>query len=336
MAAFACNVTEPVLSLVGFHLSPELLVSQMGPSSTRKKSPKSNGGAAGDGGGGGGGRGGGGEDNNGDGGIGEALAREFGADLEDPRGAVTEAYVLLLKRLILEGAVGEPLEAAVARTVFACTLDWMIGGGGGGGGGEGEGAPRGMSYDDSCTLCILDLFSVALKSAAVLEKVGAMYCGFVESLAARGYDLRSAAGCSLATRSGTGAGMVMAALFSGASGRMPPWALEFIPASLRAIAAALGGDPAAYRRCVDFAIDCRVAARGREDGAAREFWLSGRFIGKQKELAKEALRGSFGKCLKADNWKDMKNALKVACGGKKKNAGFKLKPSLRRFENTRV
>ena len=124
---------------------------------------------------------------------------------------------------------------------------------------------------------------------------------------------------------------ILTTYFSLARRRLPPWVLEFIPDALKGVAKGLGNDVGEIDRAVVWAIESCVVGKG----GTRTF-LSGKYIGKAKDAHKQNLRDCFMKCVATGVWKDTKNGLKLACGGKKKRAGFKLKPSLRKFENTRV
>jgi hypothetical protein len=307
--AFASEIATGVLELLSYHLTPELLLQRNSKLLKRNESLEVTRGSI--------------DDDSDD-------ERDADGNSEDdPRNPTCEAFVLLLKKLIDDGASGAAFEAIISRTVYVLVLDMTVGG---------AAAASGMSFDDSCTLCILDLFGACLHNLAILEQVGSLFSAFFMTAKQRGCEVRSSAAGSeaLATPAGAGAAMIVAALLNASSGRLPPWALEYIPASLQSMGVALATNLQVYEHAVNFAIDCHVAvvAPGAEN--TPRFPLSGRFISKQKPVAKQNLRDCFSKCLAKSDWKEMKNGLKVACGGKKKQAGFKLKPSLRRFENSRV
>lgn len=136
----------------------------------------------------------------------------------------------------------------------------------------------------------------------------------------------------------TGAGLCIAALLSGASGRIPPWALEFMPLTIKGIWTGLGADLGATQLAAEIARGCCffAASRAGANNRHRARVLSGKYASRLKPKAWTDFHTVLRTCAQSGNWKDMKNGLKFACGRKKKDSGYKLKPSKRTYENSRL
>ena len=64
--------------------------------------------------------------------------------------------------------------------------------------------------------------------------------------------------------------------------------------------------------------------------------LSGKYTSKLKQKAWADFLAILRESAKTGCWKDMKNGFKFACGRKKKDSGYKLKPARRIYENSRL
>ncbi|GMH52437.1 hypothetical protein TrRE_jg12558, partial [Triparma retinervis] len=257
------------------------------------------------------------------------LGKRFRPDLdfEDPRNAIGEAYYLMGMKILklCRGKGQEPggdVLEVVSRCVSLVVFDWLIG--------EGAG-PGGIDYDDSFTLVILDFLPLALSFGSVIVRVGELFEQFLGSQG--GVSVEGGLGGGGGGAGEVGAEVIIAALLHAASGRVPPWALEYIPPSFEGIFVGMGGESGGAAGMI---VNCTgVAGKIKWQGEGGWRPVGGIFVYRLKEAAVQDLLKCVNNCCRTRNWKELKNGLKMACGRKKKGKSYKLKPSLRSFENAR-
>ena len=132
-----------------------------------------------------------------------------------------------------------------------------------------------------------------------------------------------------------GAEIIIAAFLHAASGRIPPWALEYIPPSFGGLHTGLGGKAGV---AANMLVNCTgVAGKIKwQDEAGGWRPVGGIFVYRVKEAASKEVIKCINNCCRTGNWKELKNGLKMACGRKKKGKSYKLKPATRSFENMRL
>ena len=264
--------------------------------------------------------------------LGEAV---FTADFEDPRLSIGEVYYKMGKKVCeqfshsFEGGDDRLLDA-LAAMVHVVLLEWLnladV---------QGEkegrlGAGGGMDFDDSVTLVIFDFLGLACTHQRILEKVGALFGrrygpklvlgSAAEAVATYGEREQAAL---------VGSGAVLSAMMSAASGRLAPWAIEFMPKAYESIFNANNSNLTAWSLALKIGIECKIVV-----GSGRYAVLSGKYVSFLKDKAMADYVTGVNGAAKENNaagWHKVKNLLKLACGGKKKKSGFKLKPSKRMF-----
>ena len=178
VAEFCGTVGGEVLTLVGEGLS----VQGIGANNPKKKNNASNNNDDD-------------EDNDGDWGVGDD-------DSEDVRNSLVEAFVVLVKKTVDKGGCGAEFEQTVAKLIYVFCLDWIVGAAGTGR----------MSYDDSCTLCLMDLFAAVCGNGRVLEMVADLFANFFQ-----GVEIHGGTG-GLESKASMGGAMIVCAMLNGASG----------------------------------------------------------------------------------------------------------------------
>ena len=252
-------------------------------------------------------------------------------DFEDPRNAIGEAYYAMGTNILglckREGReLGGDLLEVVSQCASLVVFDWLIGEGAGTGG---------IDYDDSFTLVILDFLPLALSFGSVIVRVGELFEQFLGSQA--GVRVEGGLGSGGGGAGEVGVEVTIAALLHAASGRIPPWALEYIPPSFEGIYAGMGGGEGGGGGAgAGIVSGTGVAGKIKWQGETGWRPMGGIFVYRLKNAAVEDLLKCVGNCCKTRNWKELKNGLKMACGRKKKGTNYKLKPSLRSFENNRL
>jgi hypothetical protein len=128
-----------------------------------------------------------------------------------------------------------------------------------------------------------------------------------------------------------GMSIVGAALFRGAQGALPPWAVESIPEVYSAFFFALDKDPERFGLVLRASMDLRLQTSvDRFGGVMSGQLLSGGSFETMAEAAKATFITQAVDLSRKDNkesWRRLKAVVKQACGGKKKEADFGQKPS---------
>ena len=122
-----------------------------------------------------------------------------------------------------------------------------------------------------------------------------------------------------------GKAIVGASLFRASSGGLPPWAVDNIPQVFEGFFIACNSDMQEFQLLL-----CASMTVHHTD------LLAGRFIAAMSDTNKTTFVTSSMEEIAKGNWRRFKVLLKQACGGKKKQAGFKLKPSPTNWECDRV
>ncbi|GMH90072.1 hypothetical protein TrST_g1857 [Triparma strigata] len=262
-------------------------------------------------------------------------------EYEDPRNGILEGFyglaVKVMEGIGPDGTFPEEFEERLAEVVGVFIADWTISRG------KNSGGPcPGLDPDDPATLLLLEFLPLACRSANVLTKVAQKFTDFVAST-------QPSAILRISTSSPhspqppppstpppvVGAGLVISALLNGASGRAPPWALEFMPSTFGGLFQGLGNNTASLLLALK--IGSFSYFEMRPPSPARV--LSGKYVSRLKPAAYNDLENCVKACAdsgRGGKWKDLKNALKMATGRKKKSTTYKLKPSKRSYENQRL
>lgn len=135
----------------------------------------------------------------------------------------------------------------------------------------------------------------------------------------------------------TGMVILVATLFRAIQGAMPPWAVESVPALYAALFVALGQDVTLYVGILGAAM--RVRAISRYGGVEEGQLLAGRHFEGVSEHFHETFLVQVRDCCQANttaSWKRLKQVVKGACGGKKKETDYNQKPSPTRWQIDRV
>ena len=135
------------------------------------------------------------------------------------------------------------------------------------------------------------------------------------------------------------AGIVIlaAALFRGVQGSLPPWTVESVPFVYGAFYNALNKDTELFVRILGAAMQVRAASP--YGGVAQGNLLSGRYFAGVSDHFRHSFLQQVTELCQTDtpaSWKKMKQVIKAACGGKKKETDFKQKPSPTRWDFERV
>jgi len=133
-----------------------------------------------------------------------------------------------------------------------------------------------------------------------------------------------------------GASIIGAALFRGAQGALPPWALELIPNVFKALWAALDKNEAVFALFLYSSMEVRLSGARAIGSVKPGQLLSGPCFETMTFEAKSNFVSKASALCKQDNWNRLKVVIKQVCGGKKKETDFKQKPSQTRFEFERI
>mgnify|MGYP005850680267 CR=1 FL=1 len=113
-----------------------------------------------------------------------------------------------------------------------------------------------------------------------------------------------------------------AALFRGAQGSLPPWAVESIPQVYLAFYFAMGKDTSMFVGILGAAMRVRLPHGTPQYGSVGEGQLlSGRYFDGISDQFHQSFLASVADICQADNtagWKKLKQVIKAACGGKNK------------------
>jgi hypothetical protein len=139
-----------------------------------------------------------------------------------------------------------------------------------------------------------------------------------------------------------GASIIGAALFRASQGAFPPWAIEFTPDVYSSLFVALGKNVDRFRLVLRISMDVRLSSSppGCRFGSVEAGQLlSGRYFEGMSDTTKNDFVNQAAALAEQDDtaaWKRLKVIIKQACGGKKKDTDFGQKPSLTRWDFTRL
>jgi hypothetical protein len=256
----------------------------------------------------------------------------------DPRPTLLEAWLLAMIDLMkLEGQVGLDHQittlltdtcVAVISLLFYPTLTRP----------EDRTDDPGMSFDGPQSLALTSFFSHCFAlpiGHAILEAA-------CHSLSSRiPVDFGPHAQSASADARVASIAIVGAAFFRAVQGGLPPWAVESIPEVYSAFYKALGQDATVFGRVLYLSMEIRFPSNAttRVGGLQPGKLLSGRHfesLGQQnkEKLIQDAV--SLANTNDTASWRRLKVLIKAACGGKKKDAGFQLKPSPTRWDFDRL
>lgn len=130
-----------------------------------------------------------------------------------------------------------------------------------------------------------------------------------------------------------GLAILISALYRSVSGAVPPWAVEESPTLFKSIYVAMGSNCDAFIQILH--VSTKLKASVSFGGIRAGELLGGRYLDVSDRHIESFLTKSKEVCNKGD-WKKLKVALKATCGGKKKDAGFNLKPQFTSWECDRL
>jgi len=250
-------------------------------------------------------------------------------DFADPRGTLAESWFLCMVKVIdvvsLHGIMDTALDnmlvdsvCAVIQLLFYPSLGKTS---------EDRRNDPGMSLDGPQTLAICDyLTSFFMKGPKYLEALGSKVAATIPT------DCSADAPCGVV--------IVAAALFRGAQGSLPPWAVEAIPQVYSAFYFAMGKDTSVFVGVLGAGMRVRLQRGTSRYGSVTEGQLlSGRYFDGVSNQFHQSFLASVAEICQADNtagWKKLKQVIKAACGGKKKETDYKQKPAPTRFDFERV
>ncbi|GKZ00437.1 hypothetical protein MPSEU_000996300 [Mayamaea pseudoterrestris] len=194
----------------------------------------------------------------------------------------------------------------------------------------------GMSFDGPQSLAIMEFLSHCLALPMGLEILDLTAAVLSKSL-----SLDFGVLGSDADGQKKGEAMIAASLFRAVQGGLPPWAVEFIPDVYASFYAALDRDAVAFGMVLRLAMDVRlplepnVSFGGLQPGKL----VAGRYFESLSSQAKDKFAQEAMVLASTDDlasWRRLKMLIKAACGGKKKDSGFQLKPSLTRWDFDRI
>jgi len=135
-----------------------------------------------------------------------------------------------------------------------------------------------------------------------------------------------------------GTGIVWAALLRATQGALPPWAVESVPELYSSLFAALCHDASKFALCFRVTMDL-ILDTDKFGGVQKGHLLAGRFFEVMSPAAKDDLAKQCAELASQNDtsgWRRMKQVIKQACGGKKKDLEFRQKPSLTKWDFVRV
>lgn len=133
--------------------------------------------------------------------------------------------------------------------------------------------------------------------------------------------------------------IVAAALFRAVQGSLPPWAVESVPKIYSALYFAMGKDATLFVKVLAAAMQVRLRGIPRYGGIVEGQLLSGRYFEGVSDHFTQSFLAQVADICRTDTpggWKKMKQVVKSACGGKKKETDYKQKPAPTRWEFERV
>jgi len=248
---------------------------------------------------------------------------------EDPRPTIAEAWFVTMTSLVsvcrnhkqiaaslvgdeVESFLGESLSLAM-MLIFQKDL-----------GTRRTAAPdiqRGMSLDGPHTLAVDTFFSESmLLGPSILSAGGRSILALIQSDDAIG-------------QSNIGAIILTASVLRAVSGALPPWAVEDCPTLFRSLFVAMDSDPDKFIQILSAATKVKASSPFGPINPGE--LLAGRYLDVSHRHIESFLHQSKAVCIKGD-WRKLKVILKSTCGGKKKDAGFNLKPQFTSWECERL
>jgi len=247
----------------------------------------------------------------------------------DPRSTIAEAWFLTMTSLVsicrnheqiaaslvgddVESFLGESLSIAIAL-IFLKDMGTKDA--------SARAIQRGMSLDGPHTLAMLGFASECmLLGPSILVAGGRSILSVIQ--------VNDAVG-----QSNIGVTILAASLLRAVSGALPPWAVEETPTLIQSMYVAMGSDCDKLIQILSAAT--KVTASAPFGAINSGELLAGRYLDVSNVHIESFLRQSKEVCVKG-NWKKLKVILKAACGGKKKDSGFNLKPQLTSWEFERL
>jgi hypothetical protein len=233
----------------------------------------------------------------------------------DPRNSLCEAWMLTMESMVsflprLDRSLQETIGRLLVDTCSAATLLLLYP------------TPtmkvdkKGMSMDGYQTIAMLDFFHGAYCLGSEMLHVVASNVASQVTVVDTGQESVL-----------NGRAIVGASLFRATSGGLPPWAMDHIPQVFEGLFAAHNRDLGSFQQFLSSSMVVRLATKEL---------IAGKFIDTMSDTNKSAFVTSSMEEISKDNWRRFKVILKMACGGKKKQAGFNLKPSPTNWECDRV
>ncbi|KAL3798961.1 hypothetical protein HJC23_005100 [Cyclotella cryptica] len=230
----------------------------------------------------------------------------------DPRPTVAEAWFLAMTSLVsifrganltsqltstdrIEDMIGDSLHVSIAL-IFMKDL------------GNKKSPPptvqNGMSLDGPQTLAMMDFMSEAiLLGSGILAATARSFTTHFKLV-------------QLIPSEELGATIIAAGLLRAASGALPPWAVELTPLLIRSMFTALGNN------CDTFIQTLKNSTKIECSGHI----LAGRYFEHVSSVHIDSFLSKTRDACNRGEWNKLKSVLKSACGGKKKDSGFNLKP----------
>jgi hypothetical protein len=205
----------------------------------------------------------------------------------------------------------------------------------------------GMSLDGPQGLALLNFFTIFLElgptTATTSSNGGSM--GLLERVAVQ-IATRTPAVTGIATTDASahvGLALIGAAFFRAVQGSMPPWAVESVPSLYSALFVALDSDSSMFGLVLRDAMEIRLSnvqnQRQHQQfivGVIPGQLFSGRFFENMPTTAKDSFLQQTVELAHTSNWKKLKQSIKAACGGKKKETDFQQKPAFTKWDFDRI
>jgi hypothetical protein len=209
---------------------------------------------------------------------------------------------------------------------------------------------RGMSLDGPHSLALLNFFTVFLELGPTISSSGSNGGGMgllervAVQLATRMPTVTDIETTGASTR--IGLALIGAAFFRAVQGSMPPWAVESIPSLYNALFVAIGSDSSTFGLVLRDAMEIRLANVQHQPHLQHQQYFivcvvpgqlfSGRFFENMATTAKAAFLQQAVELAHTGNWRKLKQSVKAACGGKKKETDFQQKPAFTKWDFDRI
>ncbi|KAL9179854.1 hypothetical protein ACHAXT_007824 [Thalassiosira profunda] len=247
----------------------------------------------------------------------------------DPRPTIAEAWFLALESLVLVCRNSEQIASSLADHGMTTFLGDSL----------------------SVAMALIFLKDVGTKHSAAPDSQNGMSLDGPQTLALErfvtaslllGPNILAATGKSVSTliqvpgvqgQGYEGAVILIAAIMRGISGAVPPWLVEEAPDLFRSLYTCVGCDCDQFMLILD--ASTKIKASAPFGGVRAGELLAGRYLDCSSHHLTTFLSKSKDVCTKGD-WRRLKVVLKAACGGKKKDAGFNLKPQYTSWECDRL